>query len=58
MPMDIALEGPHVLHNYCPTLTTFVNPLVTLLIICNTLECLSNIAYHLQQATPTHGHYM
>ncbi len=56
MPMDIALMGPRASHNYCPTLTTFANLLVTLLIIFCTSECLSNIAYHLQQATPTHGH--
>ncbi len=58
MPMDIALVGSHASHNYCFALTTFANPLITLLIVCSTPECLSDIAYHLQQATPTHGHYL
>jgi hypothetical protein len=47
MPLDIALVGPHASHNYCPTLTTFADPLVTLFIVYNTSECLSNATYNL-----------
>jgi hypothetical protein len=61
MPLNVALVGLQASHNYCPTLTTFVDLLVTLFTTCSnlgmpsqhclpfvvTLECLPNIAYHL-----------
>jgi hypothetical protein len=38
VPLDVALVSLQASHNYCPTLTTFVDLLVTLLTICNNLE--------------------
>jgi len=37
MPLDVALVGLQASHNYCPTLITFVDLLVTLLTICSNL---------------------
>ncbi len=54
-PLDIILEGLQASQSYYPTLKCLQTPLVTLFIICNTLKCLFNIAYHLQQIAPTHG---
>ncbi len=36
-------------------LKVFVNPLVTMFIIYNTLKCLLNVVYHVQQVAPIHG---
>jgi hypothetical protein len=57
MPIDVAIVGLQASHSYYPTLT-HVNPLVTMATICNTLKCLPNIAYHLQEVEPTHGYYL
>jgi hypothetical protein len=46
MPLDVALVGLQASHNYYPTLTTFVDPLLTLPTIC------TNLGMHSQHCLP------
>lgn len=54
-PLDVTLVGLQASPRYYPTFKELVDPLETLFTLYNTLKCLLNVVYHVQQATPNHG---